>query len=63
MAQTSTRVVAATGTKSYVGQSINEDDMTVEQFLQSQCETIIRDFQMKTGIMVKKLQSQYEGEF
>ncbi len=64
MAQTSSRS-GVTGLKppslAIPHQALNEDDLTVEQFLQSQCEAIIRDFQMKTGVMIKKLQSQYEG--
>ncbi len=42
--------------------ALSEDDMTVEQFLQSQCEAIIRDFQRKTDVMIKKLQKQYDGK-
>ncbi len=42
--------------------TLSEDDMSVEQFLQSQCEAIIRDFQSKTNVMIRKLQTQYDGK-
>ncbi len=64
MAQTSSRIGVTAGIKPNflaLPQASSEDDLTVEQFLNSQCEAIIRDFQMKTGVMIKKLQSQYEG--
>jgi hypothetical protein len=68
MAQTSARIGVTQGLKPpflanphHQAVALSEDDLTVEQFLQSQCEAIIRDFQMKTGVMIKKLQSQYEG--
>ncbi len=40
--------------------SINEDEITVEKFLELQCEAIIQDFQAKTNAMISKLRAQYD---